>query len=654
MAGSDKKEQRLAAGEATSGGAAPLAVDPPDVSHLVIDASGLMLRKTLDSDLKTTITTWSGNLPSNPGDNEIFKLQYARAGSNEWTTLDQKIYSGGSGAWVPMDFTLSSEEFLLKPENEGAFDLRYHHTNFQGTEDESQRARIFIDKIPPNGGRTPDKMMFTITPPITEDSFGGKEFLEAEIPDWAGDQSDIRVAYGWIKGELPEDPDSIELIGPIPVTPNMKVEIPKNSFIKAGDGMCCGGYVLIDKAGNVSPLSRYELMSVALGPLPLLPLKEPSVEDDTGGDLLREDIIDGGVKVHVDRVNNGKEKDSIVVRWGSKELSTGTPVGSNPSAGFDIFVPWETIWQEYGNAQGAVATAVSYTVYRGVEPFASDVATIKCNLSIAGPVNPEPEPGNPILKAVTIVGQSADDNKLIDTDENKEVLAKIELVAPLTDGDKYQVMWNGTPNGAPYEIDVTIDNVGDTIAIPLQWDVIRDEGPSTAMPVWYELTNPLHVNPQEPEPRTEVEITFLVHTLPTAVPLNTNVNGDLNCTSLRWNADKTQYGFEYRIPASPRLKENDIVTVTWNGYKDFDAPGAPIVTKTEPLPPVTREQEMNGIVWLVQPYDDYLLPMYETGVAWAKGDVTYTIAGKPAAALPSETKVGLNQGSTSCNIPPKP
>jgi hypothetical protein len=43
--------------------------------------------------------------------------------------------------------------------------------------------------------------------------------------------------------------------------------MPKDKFIAAGDGLCCGGYVLIDKAGNISALSLYELMSVALGPL---------------------------------------------------------------------------------------------------------------------------------------------------------------------------------------------------------------------------------------------------------------------------------------------------------------------------------------------------------------------------------------------------
>ncbi|MCX2899612.1 RHS repeat domain-containing protein [Pseudomonas mandelii] len=488
MAGSDKKQQKLASRESASDAAAPLAVQDPVVAHFVMtgDPVGLIPRAKLNEDQKTTIATWDATIPG--GVDEFFRLQVARGGSQEWTNLQEHTVTGGGG-WVPLDFTIPST-FFLDTVNEGPFDLRYEHENAGGVSDHSNRVRIQIDKTPPNGALPPAKMAFTVTPPITDASFAGNDYLEATIPLWNGELLDVNVAFGWLKGELPEDPADIDLIGPQPIAPGGTVRIPKDKFINAGDGLCCGGYVLIDKAGNISALSMYELMSVALGALPLIPLAPPTAADATGGELLRSDIVDGGVLVNVPQVTNGKSTDTVVVKWKDQEITPGTPVGGNPSSGLNIFISWDRIWAAYGSATvGVVDHPLTYQVLRGVEPYDSEVGTVKVNLSAAGPVNPlpDPEPGNDQLKGVDIVGESGTANELIDTDEDKEINAKIELVAPLADGDSYQVVWNGTPIGAPYVIDVASDTVGETIEIGLDWDTIRSQGPNDKMPVWYEL-----------------------------------------------------------------------------------------------------------------------------------------------------------------------
>jgi hypothetical protein len=390
MAGSDKKERKLASGEPTFGGTQPLVVQDPDVSHFVMtgNPTGLIPRAALNADQKTTITAWNGALPPN-GRTDTVRLQITRWGSNEWTTLPPEQSFTGGDTWVPLVFTILST-FFLKTENEGAFDLRYEHENYLGVTDYSGRVPIHIDKVPPNGATPPAKMVFAVTAPITDATFGTNDFLEATIPMWTGDLLDAQVAFGWLKGELPEDPGDIDLIGPESIAPGEKVRIPKDKFIAAGDGLCCGGYVLIDKAGNISALSLYELMSVALGPLPPKPLPKPTAADPTGGELLREDIVNGGVLVNVPHVTNGKSTDTLVIKWKDQELKPGTPVGANPANGIDIFVPWDMILSAYGSATGIVDIPLSYTVLRGVEPFASDIETVKCNLSVAGPDNPTP------------------------------------------------------------------------------------------------------------------------------------------------------------------------------------------------------------------------------------------------------------------------
>lgn len=655
MAGSDKKEQKLASDESVSSGPALLVVQEPDVSHFVMSGSpvGLIPREKLNTDQTTTITSWGGTIPD--GETEYFRLRYARADSDVWTNFQEHTVEGGT-TWLPLVFTIPST-FLLDTENEGAFDLRYEHVNFTGTDDHSNRVRIHIDKVPPNGAIPPRKMVFAITPPITDATFGTNDYLEATIPAWTGDQADVQVAFGWMKGELPEDPSDIDLIGPQPIAAGGgTVIIPKDKFTTAGDGLCCGGYVLIDKAGNISRLSEYELMSVALGPLPVAPLGKPTAADATGGELLRSDIVDEHVVVNVPQVPNGKPTDTIVVKWNAREVIPAIPVGSNPAGGINILVPWTTIWAEYGSTTtGVVDTPLSYTVRRGVERYDSAIETLQCNFSSPGPVNPNPEPGNDLLKAVTIVGESGTDNKLIAGDEDQQILAKIELVAPLSDGDVYQVMWNGTPIGARYVIDVANDSVGDVIEIELDWDVIRGEGPSATMPVWYVLSNAAHANPQEPDPRTSVEIDFLVIELPEAVPRHTNTNGIVTCNSLRWNAGNTTYGIEYLIPPSRHLQAGDSVEVEWNAYTNYASPElVTSATKTHTFTNITQEQADNGIVWLIEPYATHVLPTWQSHAPIGKGEVTYTITGKPASSTPTNSRVALSQGEGSCNVPPAP
>lgn len=656
MAGSDKKEQQLESKESASGGAEPLKVQDPDVSHIVLAGAplGLIPRASLDTDQEIRIGTWGGSLPTNPIFSEKFMLQIARRGSSEWTTIGPThTYVGGS-TWVPLIFTLPSS-FMLDTENEGAFDLRYMHTNYLDVDDYSERVPIHIDKVPPNGALPPARMGFTVTPPIKDTTFGTDDYLEATIPSWTGDVADVQVAFAWLKGQLPDDPEKIEFMGPLPIIANGKVRIPKDKFIEAGDGECCGGYVLIDKAGNISALSLYELMSVALGPLPPVPLSPaPIATDATGGELLRSDIVDGGVIVTFARITNGKSTDDIAMRWGGREVDRRIPVDDNPAV-FSFFVPWSHIRREYGASKGVVDTDLQFIVYRGVEAFESVIATVKCNFSHTGPENPNPGPGNPNLKPVTVVGKSGVDNKLVAGDEDEEVKAYVELVSPLNDGDTLQAFWNETPIGAPYIVDVTKDSPGDVVEIPLDWDVIRREGPSATMPVWYVLTNEDHENPQEPDPRTSVDVSFLVIKLPAAQALYTTPGGILSCNSLRWNATSTTFGIEFLIPPSEQLKAGVTVEVEWKAFKDMDNPEElPGAYKKTTFTDISESQATNGIVWMVEPYATHILPTWSKDTPVGVCEVTYTIVGKPASAPTTSTLIGMSQGEGSCNLPRPP
>ena len=200
------------------------------------------------------------------------------------------------------------------------------------------------------------------------------------------------------------------------------------------------------------------------------------------------------------------------------------------------------------------------------------------------------------------------------------------------------------------------DTAGKLIEIkPLDWNIIRDAGPSSTMPVWYELTNAAHENPEEPEDRTPVKIEFLILKLPDAEPLWTNPAGILWCNSLRWDSTATKFGVEYRIPPSKHLNEGDEVTVTWKAYTDFDNPvEVPSARKSATFTNISKEQAENGIVWLIEPYIDHILPTYTKSAPIGKGEVTYAITGKPASSVPTNTEVGMFVGEGTCNVPPPP
>lgn len=108
-------------------------------------------------------------------------------------------------------------------------------------------------------------------------------------------------------------------------------------------------------------------------------------------------------------------------------------------------------------------------------------------------------------------------------------------------------------------------------------------------------------------------------------------------------------------PPSKLLKEGDEVKVSWNAYTDFDNPVlVPAATKEATFSNITKEQAENGIVWLIEPYVTHILPTYTKPAPIGKGEVTYTITGKPATQSPTNTEVGMFVGEGSCNIPPPP
>lgn len=652
MAGDGRKQQPMPVwSQRVPGRNAPKAFPDP-VVRVVLPGNppGLLPRAEFDKGVEVEIGDWE-NLPPDD-ETETITLQIARVGSNEFVDVQTESFTGPISGFPKLVKIPAS--FLLDEANEGPFKLRYLHTNWVGTDSLSNEVPIVIDKIPPNFPSAPGKMTFDFgLGPIYDTTLDGLTEIEGTIPAWTGAAEGDQIAFTWLVDALPDDPNLIVPIGVVPGTDG-KVKIPVSLITTNPDGRYCGGYTIWDKAGNRSAVSLYDLIPVALGALPVEPLDAPEVPEALDGSVDRADA-NTGVYVEFPRITNGKPTDEVEITWGTRPFDFRTPVGTNPGI-FSIAVPQQHMKTEYGAETGEVNTPVFYTVYRGAVPFVSDIATVPVDFSMTGPENPDwPNPINPALLLPDVYGASNEKNVLIASDEDKPVRADIKLVSPLADDDSYQVYWNGKPIGQPYVIDTANDTAGDVVEIDLDWGVIRQEGNNLSMPVHYTLSNPAHKNDQESD-RSEVEINFFTVTLPAAVPQNL-ISDRLTCRSLHF--EDTKVGFQYLIPPSDYLKEGMTVAVEWKAYNTYSAPvPIPGAGKTATLGPISADEELNGVMWFVEPYDTHILPTWGSATdQTGKAEVIYklTIGGELTTSTPSDTQVVLSAGSGTCDLtPPTP
>lgn len=648
MTKTSKKHTGLPWSQRVPGRNGPLAFPDPVIDVVMPgNPPGLLPRDELDKGVEVTINDWGIPIPLDT--TETISLQISRAGGL-FVSVNEVVFDGPIFDF-PKSITLPAS-FLLDEKNEGPHLVRFLHVNWIGTGAFSNEIPIVVDKIPPNFPSPPGKMTFDFgLGPITDATLAGLTYIEGIIPAWTGAAEGDRVAFTWIIDQLPEDPTMIVPIDVVELGLDRRVRIPVSLITSNPDGRYCGGYVILDKAGNRSEVSLYDLIPMALGAFPTLPLRAPIVPEGLGGSVDREDAF-SGVHVEFPRIPNGKPNDTIEITWGKNALGYRTTVGSNPLL-FSLDMPVQHMKAEYGDAKGDVVTPLFYTVYRGPVPFVSLPGSVVVDFSMTGPENPDwPTPINDALPLPDVYGDSNVKNELIAADEDKRVYATIELVTPLADDDTYQVYWNGIAIGVPYAVDTINDSVGDVIEIELDWDIIRRQGNSPALPVYYTLGNPGYKNEQESD-RTEVKIEFLVISLPPAIPQNL-ISARLTCRSLHWEG--TKFGFQILIPPSEYLKAGMMIELEWKVYSTYLSPTPlPAATLIETLGPITPSQADSGFLWFVEPYDKHILPTWGGPLDQSgKAEVVYTllIGGVPTSSVPSDTQVVLSAGSGTCELIP--
>lgn len=630
----------------------------PEVIGVIDPADGTLNSSVLGDDLAVKIPAWVF-LPEEPTDVDYVTLQWA------YVSLD-----GTAGPYIdvvrtPFSGPLTSANFPLEmsvPKQylaDGRCQLRYKLESWiGGTPSLSIVLPLICDGTAPYGDIEPPSLI------LPQDTITD-EYLAAHdnqvigtvpgYPDWQ--PGDI-VTYWWERSPLPEDPElapagTIPVVGPANTAQEV---IFSAEYIKSkGDGDVVAFYSLRDKACNRSRYPKtLTTTSVALGPIPI-DLQDPVVPFADDDDLIDLKDAVAGVKVQIPEfsgyhVGGG---DQIELTWGATVVAL-YPVGASPVFPLEIPVPAQTLKAEYGSASGASPTNVSYRVMRGTQPSAETKSiTVDVDFSAIGPARPAPDPDwpNPVntnLPVAVVRGRvSNTPDKLTEDDKNQPADLEFDLYDPLNEGEYIEFYWDAERvSEATYTVGPD-DVPGEFKKVTIPWSYIQHAG-NKPVPVHYRIGSPDSTNEQQSK-TTVVDVTAVIITpdAPT-YPDRDPGNGFLNCSSL----NGPDHAIRVQVPdLSVHLKAGDTVTLFWQPYtKRTDGVLIEEAVKTEDIE-LTAET-VKGFIWRVQPYDEYIEPIYLIGGSAGLGRTRYEfkLNGVDVVSETEEAVVGMFTGGGVCEL----
>lgn len=610
-----------------------------------------LLRKVIDAGngVPVWVPAWK-NLVSIPGLEDVLYLEWgpgADPDEKDFEAVDLLTITGPADPDAfPLSLTVPAEK--LRPD--GIYSVRYRVHTWNDAKVPSPAITFIVDTIPPWAQKEPEAATgpgVPVTDAYLEEHPAGVVCTLPAYPDW---QPGDTVVFWWLNA-LPDDPTTLEPAGVQAVTAQpQEITVPASVVRETGDGGCYLVYVLKDKAGNLSRVSVYTRVSVALGALPAQLF--PPLVPRAGDGLVDLDDAHAGVHVGIQTFANWKPADRIIVTWGTTELPAEV-MGSTPRFPVEVRVPTEVLRHEYGDATGPVTTRVSYRVVRGDMVFGPLEIVIAVDFSVIGPELPEwPDPTNPDLPVATVYGSDrSKPNQLTRDDQGKPAIVEFALYAPVAAGEQVEFYWNGKRVAdASYTVQPG-DAPGKTVVASIPWAVIAAAGNQPALPVHYRIHAPGSPNEQR-SPTTLVDVKAIVITPPAPAFLKLSPSGFLNCQSL----DGSDHAVLVQVPdLSTLLAAGDKVTLTWT-----------------PLPGLTGETELEraikvetitldattvkGFVWRVQPYQDYILPTHDfdgaSPIGRARAIYAFDHQSGSAVSETAEALIGMSspEGDGKCDV----
>lgn len=583
-------------------------------------------------------------LPTFPGDIDQFEIYHLETNT---TILDRQFVAGDEGLFP---FRITIPQAMLDVWGEGPNTFIYKVDHYNNSFSSSAPLVLIFDRVPPYNQAAPDKIPFI--PDITDANIDDVEFT---IPDYIDFRPGDRVFWWW-GTEVPNDPTLVPPSGNAVVTrPTTTIPVDKGIIEAAGNGGAYALYMLMDKAGNNSPLSVFTQVGVALGDLPSN-LLDPMVPQAAKGQIIQEDAVTG-VTVQVQEFDNWIASDELRISWGDHVFEWNAIGEANPFPfPLTYTIPNDILLAQYEAAgPGDVETAVAYEVRRGTVNQGRREIEVTVNLEVFGPgPNPDwPDPVNPLLARVTVVGEAGEENHLMPEDEGEDATLILEVDDTLLVGDVIQFYWDDeliTTADHPVEVDEPGEEISETVP----WDVIHRRG-NANVPVRYTVTRPGNPNPIISR---DTDVLVDANNIYPEAPvfLGTTPNGWLNCDSIYEDAndrvpavrvqvqDLSQYG----------LVDGNTVTMHWRAV--YGRTGEDPVPGTDYDEVITlNSTNLGGFVWKI-PYVDYVFPVFDLANRDGRGRATFdfTLNGRTYTSKLTEAVVSMHNGNVVCPLRPNP
>lgn len=548
---------------------------------------------------------------------------------------------------IPVDYLNTTDVFFVN----------YDVVNPQTGASPSLDSNLILDVTPPYGRFNPAALELT-DELITDELLARDGGIKCTLPLYPIDyKPGDKFGWAWIK-DIPSDPENFHPIGGGEIDiGNPVFTIPEALVKAAGDGVFHAVYVLQDRAGNVSRLSLYKDSIVIVGPLPgnLKPPTVPKAEDD--GFVGRLDAFEG-VAVHIERYDDWKNGDEIVVTWGSRPLQPYGPA----SWPVDVPVPWPVMRDEYAASTGEVDTLVKYHVLRqkvvfpvtGAEPEVS----IKVDFSVVGPPpDPEnPDPINPKLDKILVRGAvSTGDNILTPEDFNAAASGTFILYTEAEPDHNVIVNWAGVDIDPAYDVGANPPDQPWALTIP--WSAIEAGGNGTKE-VYYSIGK-AGTNNRQYSRITPVEVSAIVAQLPEPDFPNKvyiDLPGLTPYYTIRCGDLTPDNELLVRIPPDDKyFVERTKIHVKYTAVRGRyeDGVNAPIsgVDFEDDLT-WSRTDVVNGKSWRI-PYDPHLSGTYlGDGLDnFSRARVSYTVEGLTEESPVGEVVLAMFLPGGTCNIP---
>ncbi|WP_407309216.1 hypothetical protein [Pseudomonas sp. nanlin1] len=634
--------------------------NPPDptkeIEIIDRDTEGLLtyafMKQGKDLDLK--IDEWSSRPPPGSAFVDELKIEVADTPIGPWRPFQPQD--------IPADqqFPLIQPlaiEWLLGEANKQLY-LRYAVEGWSGGNNVSELIPLRADTLAPWYNGVPREMTGGPSEPITDAWLTqNADKLELQIPVHPDEAPGDQLVICWAR-ELPTQPGhGPHVVAIQPITAGYTATISGDKIRSVGSGALKAFYVVIDRAGNISRISEVKTLVVALGQLPEN-LKPPRVTAYDDNLIDRDDAWPSSVlAVLIDEYDNHAAGDTIRATWAGVPLAPFT-LGTSYSFPLSLPVPWAALKAGYDFSDPTpIQTAlVEYEVEQLLVPIEEGTGLqVNVDLSLPGPDNPdEPSPVNPTLPPPEVLAEGETDrNKLEEKHFEKDATLFLTLYASPTVGQTVTFFWNGLP-GPSYDIQAG-DVEGQEINVRLPWDLIRRGGNNAALPLHYELSQTGQSNSQR-SPATDVDVQAVQVILPMAEFLRVHPTTQLlTCVSLVKHPAKDSYGVEVRIAPNEHLLAGRTVELKWEALTGTSG-GAPIASATkEATLTVTEADQANGLTWLIEPYEDHILPTYiddDSQIGRARLNYSLLIDGQTVGAPMAEKYVAMVQPGGTCSIPP--